>query len=90
MSFLHTLVFLPLPATRPAEIVQMAEMSAIRMFMKMGAFDKIPLEGTISYRDLAASLGAEEALISTLSDAIFKYTSLTDPRSYGMDDGGYR
>lgn len=30
----------------------------------MRAFDKIPLEGNISYKDLAASLGAEEAMIS--------------------------
>ncbi len=43
----------------------MAEMGAIRMFMKMKAFDKIPLEGSISYDDLAASLGAEVPLIST-------------------------
>jgi hypothetical protein len=28
---------------------QMAEMGAIRMFMKMRAFDKIPLEGSVSY-----------------------------------------
>lgn len=46
----------------------MAEMGAIRMFMKLRAFDKIPLEGTISYRDLAASLEAEEPLISTLTE----------------------
>ncbi|ETN38171.1 uncharacterized protein HMPREF1541_06202 [Cyphellophora europaea CBS 101466] len=47
----------------------MAEMGAIRMFMKIRAFDKIPLEGTISYKDLAASLGAEEALISFLNQS---------------------
>jgi len=50
----------------------MAEMGAIRMFMKMRAFDKIPLEGSISYRDLAASLGAEEPLVSTLVDFTFR------------------
>jgi hypothetical protein len=44
----------------------MAEMGAIRMFMKMKAFDKIPLGGSISYDDLADSLGAEVPLISTL------------------------
>jgi len=42
----------------------MGEMGAIRMFMKMRAFDKIPLEGSVSYKDLADSLGAEENLIS--------------------------
>lgn len=52
----------------------MAEMGAIRMFMKIRAFDKIPLEGTISYKDLAASLGAEEALISTLPQLYFYET----------------
>ena len=42
----------------------MAEMGALRMLMKLRAFDKIPLEGSISYKDLAESLGAEESLIS--------------------------
>jgi hypothetical protein len=46
----------------------MAEMGAIRIFMKLKAFDKIPLDGSISYQDLATSLGAEEALISMLSN----------------------
>lgn len=59
----------------------MAEMGAIRMFMRMRAFDKIPLEGTISYKDLAASLGAEEALISarperSLLESFTNYSTL--------------
>ncbi|KIW62740.1 hypothetical protein, variant [Phialophora macrospora] len=45
----------------------MAEMGAIRMFMKMKAFDKIPLGGSISYDDLAASLGAEVPLITRMA-----------------------
>lgn len=68
----------------------MAEMGAIRMFMKMRAFDKIPLDGTISYKDLAASLGAEEALISTLGSITFQGARLTNPSTDGVDDGGYR
>ena len=44
----------------------MAEIGAIRMIMKMKAFDKIPLDGSISYEDLATSLGAEVPLISRL------------------------
>lgn len=43
----------------------MAEMGAIRMFMEMMVFDKIPQDGSISYRELAASVGADESLIST-------------------------
>lgn len=46
----------------------MGEMAAIRMFMKLRAFDQIPLEGSISYKELADSLGAEENLISNDSD----------------------
>ena len=53
-----------------ASMRQMGEMSAIRMFMKMRAFDKIPMEGSISYKDLADSLNAEEALVSTLTMSI--------------------
>ena len=36
------------------------------MFMKMKAFDKIPLEGSISYKDLATSLDAEESLVNMI------------------------
>jgi hypothetical protein len=46
----------------------MAEMSAIRMFMKIKAFDKIPQEGSVSYKDLADSLDAEESMISASLD----------------------
>jgi hypothetical protein len=64
----------------------MAEMGAIRMFMKMKAFDKIPLEGSISYKDLASSLDAEEAMISTLFNGS-RAPSLTALSAHGMDDG---
>jgi hypothetical protein len=42
-------------------------MGALRMLMDMGVFDKIPQQGSISYRDLAASVGAEESLLSMCS-----------------------
>jgi hypothetical protein len=43
----------------------MAEMAAIRIFMKWKAFEFIPEEGDgISYAELAAKLDAEEALVS--------------------------
>ena len=42
----------------------MAEMGALRMMMELKIFDKIPQQGSISYSDLAASVGAEESLLS--------------------------
>ncbi len=42
----------------------MAEMGALRMMMELKIFDKIPQQGSISYGDLAASVGAEESLLS--------------------------
>ena len=42
----------------------MAEMGALRMLMELKIFDRIPQQGSISYRDLAASVGAEESLLS--------------------------
>jgi hypothetical protein len=38
------------------------------MFMKIKAFDKIPQEGSVSYKDLADSLDAEESMISASLD----------------------
>jgi hypothetical protein len=45
---------------------QMAEIGALRMLMELKVFDQIPQQGSISYRDLAASIGAEESLLSEL------------------------
>lgn len=44
--------------------MQMAEMGALRMLMELKVFDKIPQEGSISYKELAESVGAEESLLS--------------------------
>jgi Mn-dependent DtxR family transcriptional regulator len=42
----------------------MAEMGAIRTLMKWKAFDVIPAEGTITYKELAEKLDAEVSLVS--------------------------
>ncbi|KAF7506348.1 hypothetical protein GJ744_011814 [Endocarpon pusillum] len=53
------------PGETPFEYsIQMAEMGALRMMMELKIFDKIPQQGSISYGDLAASIGAEESLLT--------------------------
>lgn len=42
---------------------QLAVIAVNRLFWDWGVFDKIPLEGSISYSDLAAAVDAEVALI---------------------------
>ncbi|KAK0702185.1 S-adenosyl-L-methionine-dependent methyltransferase [Lasiosphaeris hirsuta] len=44
----------------------MGEMGATYMFMEWKLFDRIPNSGSISYKELAASVGAEEAVISRI------------------------
>jgi hypothetical protein len=44
--------------------VNMTEYAAIRTYMKWEAFDKIPAEGSISYKQLAEKCDATEALTS--------------------------
>ena len=41
----------------------MGEMGATYMFMEWKLFDKIPMRGSISYKELATSVGAEEAVV---------------------------
>lgn len=41
----------------------MAEMGALRLLMDWGALEHIPSDGSTSYRDLAAKVGAEEPLL---------------------------
>lgn len=43
--------------------VSMAEMGALRILMDWGALEHIPSDGSISYQDLAAKVGAEEPLL---------------------------
>ncbi|KAE9987857.1 hypothetical protein EG328_001283 [Venturia inaequalis] len=44
------------------QCVTMSEYAAIRVFMKWKAFEEIPLDGSISYKDLAKRCRAEEAI----------------------------
>jgi hypothetical protein len=58
----------------------MAELCATRCFMKWGVFDMIPSTGSISYKDLAEKIGAEESLISKSShDGTPHHHQLTSP-----------
>lgn len=44
--------------------MRISQYSAAQLFYEWKAFDAIPLEGSISFADLAAATGTEEALIS--------------------------
>ncbi len=53
-----------------------SHMTAIRLFPKWKAFDRIPMDDdctAISYADLAARLGAQEALIGEEPEAALEY-----------------
>ncbi|OTA93514.1 hypothetical protein M434DRAFT_11577 [Hypoxylon sp. CO27-5] len=52
------------------QAVVLGEWGSIRMFMKWKFFDKIPIDGSISYRELADSIGAEEALVSRMGQML--------------------
>lgn len=45
-------------------LVILVQFTATRLFVKWKVFEKIPMQGTISYKDLAEKVGADEALIS--------------------------
>jgi hypothetical protein len=47
--------------------VNMTEYAAIRLFMKWKAFENIPFEGSISYKDLAKKCDCTEPLLSTFT-----------------------
>lgn len=56
------------PAEMPFEYsVQMGEMAALRQLMDMRVFDNIPDTGSISYKELAAKVGAEEPFVRRLA-----------------------
>lgn len=44
--------------------MHIARLAASELFHKWGAFDAIPVEGSISYQDLAVATKSEEALLS--------------------------
>jgi hypothetical protein len=45
----------------------MAEVIAIRTFMKLKVFENIPLDGSISLQDLAKATGAQESLLGNVN-----------------------
>jgi hypothetical protein len=47
--------------------VNMSELAAIATFMRWKAFDKIPADGSISYKELAETCDASEGLTSETS-----------------------
>lgn len=44
--------------------MEIARFAASQLLYKWGAFEAIPVEGSISYQDLAVATKAEEALLS--------------------------
>ncbi|KAI1465765.1 S-adenosyl-L-methionine-dependent methyltransferase [Daldinia caldariorum] len=61
------------------QTVALGECAAIRMFMKWGFFDKIPLGGSVSYRELAGLIGAQEALVFRLGQMLVSTGMLVSP-----------
>ncbi|OTB07522.1 hypothetical protein M426DRAFT_8526 [Hypoxylon sp. CI-4A] len=61
------------------QTVILAEWAAIRMFMQWKFFDKIPLEGSMSYQELASSVDAEYALVSRLGQVLVSTGKLLQP-----------
>lgn len=45
-------------------MVMLVQFTATRLFVKWKVFETIPLQGLISYKELAEKVGADEALIS--------------------------
>jgi hypothetical protein len=56
--------------THNTPITQIAELVAIRTFMKLKVLDAIPKEGSISLEDLSKATGAQDSLLGTCSRAI--------------------
>ncbi|KAI1408871.1 S-adenosyl-L-methionine-dependent methyltransferase [Hypoxylon sp. FL1857] len=61
------------------QAVVLSEWGSLRMFMKWKFFDKIPVEGSISYQELANSIGAEEALVSRMGQMLVSTGKLLQP-----------
>ncbi|KAI2615683.1 S-adenosyl-L-methionine-dependent methyltransferase [Hypoxylon sp. NC1633] len=61
------------------QCITLTEWASIRMYMQWKFFDTIPLEGGISYEELAASIGAEEALVSRMGQMLVSTGMLLQP-----------
>lgn len=53
-------------------IGQLTLIAANRIFWEWGVFDEIPLEGSISYSELAEKVNSD---VSLLSEQVFKYVN---------------
>lgn len=62
-----------------SEWVNMADMASWNVFMDWKAFDKIPLTGSISLKDLAESVGAEESLTVRIASLLVATGKLRQP-----------
>lgn len=68
-----------------------AEFVALRLFIDWGAFEAIPIEGSITYQELADKVDAEVQLVrACLTPSFGEWHDLTDGSSLCMDHGVYR
>lgn len=65
----------------------MVQFTAMRLFVKWKVFETLPSQGTISYKELAEKVGAEEALISKSSHFISIYLANLLNRAFFLDLG---
>ncbi|KAI5866993.1 S-adenosyl-L-methionine-dependent methyltransferase [Durotheca rogersii] len=61
------------------QMVTMSEWASIRMFIEWKIFDLIPLDGNVSWRELAASVGVQEELVSRLGRMLVSTGGLRQP-----------
>jgi len=65
----------------PGYAVAMGEIGATYMYMEWKLFDKIPETGSVSYKELAASVGAEESVVSRIGGMLVASGRLTQTSS---------
>lgn len=53
-----------------SSLVLLVQFTATRLFVKWKAFEKIPLQGSISYKELSEKIQADEALVSRFAISI--------------------
>ena len=56
----------------------MAEVIAIRTFLKLKVLENIPLDGSISLQDLAKATGAQESLLGNINPCISPHALVRD------------
>lgn len=55
------------------DCIKVGEMTAKQLFNAWGVFQKIPIEGSISYQDLASSVGCEPQLLGKIITRLSRY-----------------